>query len=92
MNLECFSLPCFMNDIKKKGDVLDIFCINSFIDNIKSKYEIICPICLLRCSNPTYSKECSHTYCYKCIKKWCKIRRTCPVCRRKISKLITNKK
>jgi len=38
-----------------------------------------CHICLYTCKTTT-TLECDHSFCYKCIKKWCGIKRSCPVC------------
>ena len=42
-----------------------------------------CHICLEKCKSPT-TMNCEHTFCYKCIKKWLGIKRSCPVCSKKI--------
>ena len=46
--------------------------------------ESSCHICLETCKSPT-TVDCEHTFSYKCIKKWLGIKRTCPVCSKKIN-------
>ncbi len=46
--------------------------------------ESSCHICLEPCKSPT-TVDCEHTFCYKCIKKWLGIKRTCPVCSKTIN-------
>jgi hypothetical protein len=43
-----------------------------------------CAICLYECVD-NVRLECEHDFCYKCIKKWLSIKRTCPVCDAKVS-------
>ncbi len=44
-----------------------------------------CPICL---DSPQIDKSfppCGHTYCFDCLLRWCKTRKVCPTCNRRIS-------
>ncbi len=43
-----------------------------------------CAICLYECVD-NVRLECEHDFCYKCIKKWLSIKRTCPVCDAKVN-------
>ena len=38
-----------------------------------------CAICLYECEDGV-RLNCEHDFCYKCIKQWLSIKRTCPVC------------
>jgi hypothetical protein len=39
--------------------------------------------------NPIGIIQCRHRYCFKCIKKWCKIpKEVCPMCKHTISELM----
>jgi len=46
----------------------------------------LCAICLLKLNtnNNTYL-ECGHKYHHKCIKEWCKVNSTCPICRQNMN-------
>ncbi len=46
-----------------------------------------CPICLDSLNIETYSLQCKHTYCKKCITEWLKHHNTCPLCRSTIQPL-----
>ena len=45
-----------------------------------------CTICLSNNKN-LIKLECSHVFHHKCINEWIKINPTCPICRRKVSKI-----
>lgn len=49
--------------------------------NSVSKY-LYCCICEDIFKNPTRIKECGHTFCKICIKKWAKLNKNCPLCRK----------
>ena len=59
---------------------------NSQISNNYSPY--YCPICLQICSSKSKPDCCSHQFCFKCLKKWMKFKKTCPYCRRTFKKII----
>ena len=41
-----------------------------------------CPIC--QSNELNFTTECNHKFCHQCVKKWCDIDSTCPICRRPI--------
>lgn len=45
------------------------------------------PICLQICKFPSKPDSCSHKFCYQCIKKWMKFKKSCPYCRRTFKKI-----
>ena len=47
-----------------------------------SKY-LFCCICEEIFNNPVRIKECGHTFCKSCLKKWEKYSKNCPLCRNK---------
>ena len=49
--------------------------------NNVSKY-LYCCICDEIYNNPIRIKECGHTFCKSCIKKWAKYNKNCPLCRK----------
>jgi len=50
-----------------------------------------CPICLEIISNSCYA-NCSHHFCYKCLKKWCyKGGIKCPMCKNRMYQIILDK-
>lgn len=49
----------------------------------------ICPICLSLISTlKGRPNSCNHVFCYECINLWFQSSSICPICRRKILKLI----
>ena len=49
----------------------------------------ICPIYLLPINSiKARPKSCEHLYCHKCLILWNKQKNTCPLCRKKFSKII----
>jgi hypothetical protein len=47
-----------------------------------------CPICLLGFENQSYLSTCFHSFCYRCIKKWCLISPYCPLCKCKADSIV----
>ena len=47
-----------------------------------------CSICLNNIKYPCQISICSHIFCYKCICRWKKLNKICPICRVKFKKLI----
>lgn len=62
---------------------------NSIFESLAIIYQNLqkCPICLSYPKNPCRSNKCAHIFCYKCLRKWFKIRKTCPLCRKRFSKI-----
>ena len=53
--------------------------------------EELCPICYEEFHKKTIIKtDCSHTFCFECIEKSTKIKKTCPICRGNISSIDLN--
>jgi hypothetical protein len=48
---------------------------------------ILCSICLNVCSDMIGRIQCSHAYCFNCIKEWSTVRHDCPVCRHHITRI-----
>lgn len=40
-----------------------------------------CPICLLSFTSPVTLILCRHTFCAACLKRWFRIKLTCPICK-----------
>lgn len=54
-----------------------------FMENLKHEsLDTICVICLNEATNKINLDCCKHEFCFECIKKWRKIKSTCPVCRK----------
>lgn len=49
-------------------------------DHLQTASQENCPICLKECSN--LMTTCGHYFHKECLEKWCKISKTCPLCRR----------
>lgn len=47
----------------------------------------LCPICFSKIFIPTYSKNCSHIFCFCCIYRWLIKKSNCPIFRKKISQI-----
>lgn len=60
-------------------------CINTKNDNLIDND--LCCICLNIKINKVKINPCKHSFCNKCIKKWKKIKKLCPICRTQINKL-----
>ncbi|XP_060836072.1 E3 ubiquitin-protein ligase LNX-like [Rhopalosiphum padi] len=64
--------------LKQQNENQELLPKNDIIKMMNS--DLQCPICnewLLKAT----SANCNHTFCDSCIKKWLKIKKTCPVCR-----------
>jgi hypothetical protein len=48
--------------------------------------EFLCPICQCLLYESTTLQPCCHTFCKKCILNWTKTQRTCPTCRKTMTK------
>jgi hypothetical protein len=46
-----------------------------------------CAICMEVCLD-IGRIQCSHLYCFKCIREWTLVKNKCPTCKRKISKIV----
>ena len=54
------------------------------IDNsITAKNKLLCPICYELKADYYSIKECNHKFCTKCISRWYKVKKQCPLCRKK---------
>jgi len=55
-----------------------------FVNQSISRY-LYCCICDEIFNNPIRIKECGHTFCKTCLKKWAKINKHCPLCRKEFN-------
>ena len=55
-----------------------------FVNQNISRY-LYCCICDEIFNNPIRIKECGHTFCKACLKKWAKINKHCPLCRKEFN-------
>jgi len=48
-----------------------------------------CTICLeeIKVSSSTHTDGCDHSFCFTCIKEWCRTSNVCPLCKTRIKKL-----
>ena len=88
MRAQLAILPNFLNRPGKKPNPLEGFNMINFIEKFSGKLVDNCPICLNRCLLPTKTNKCNHVYCNKCITKWMKTKKKCPMCRRTFDKII----
>ena len=44
----------------------------------------ICSVCHRQKRNITTGDNCSHSFCYECILKWCQVDNICPLCKKKL--------
>ena len=83
-------LPCFKTN--------EIHNYDSFWGNCKKIYlykyfiilldEDICSICQQTKEIKTRGDSCNHSFCFKCILAWVRIKNVCPLCKKQIMKLI----
>lgn len=50
--------------------------------------QVECAICMEVCHDYIGRIQCSHVYCFKCIREWTDVKNKCPTCKRKISKIV----
>ena len=74
-------LKSFLNDNAKGVDAFAGFNFSYFTGKLAYKKSILCAICLKVCASPSKPSACNHIFCYPCIKKWAKIKKSCPICR-----------
>ena len=85
---ETVSLPDFPKFDYKNYQIFDLYKIKySFLSENSHKNDI-CSICLCLINNPKRSDNCQHYFCNNCLRKWSKISKKCPICRRKFKKII----
>ncbi len=49
--------------------------------------QVHCSICLSLVSDTLGRIQCSHVYCFKCIKDWSLVKHACPLCKQRISQI-----
>ena len=81
-------LPNFLNCFSEKENIFEDFNFKLFSENSMQTIYPICPICLGFCVNPCLPNNCSHTYCFRCLKLWSKQKSTCPLCKKIFAKII----
>lgn len=56
--------------------------------------DLKCSICLDPYRSPLCDTYCGHMFCFECVKRWFKLKKSCPICRRYFTKLrpVTNEK
>jgi hypothetical protein len=87
MDYKNYILSVFLEEKNKSNNIFEGFNICYFIDKYKNKPSNICNICLNNCTSPGTPNGYKHIFCFKCIKLWEKIKRTCPVCRKGFLKI-----
>lgn len=73
-------LPCFRSYIPKNDP---LFNQKTFDYQILNNNNILeeCPICLNNYKNYNIIKNCGHIFCKRCLFKWKKFSKNCPICR-----------
>ena len=71
----------FMNQDPKQNPLFKIKTIevseNHYISQLADK----CPICVDKHKNPVKLENCIHIFCKKCIDRWIKSKKNCPICK-----------
>ena len=68
--------------------IFNEFSKNCFKANSILRNEMECPICYSEPKMPTKPNNCAHIFCFRCISRWFKLKKSCPCCRTRIDKLI----
>jgi hypothetical protein len=69
-----------------------IYIVNLFLyKNYELKSNSLCAICLENSIHISKLNGCCHTFCTKCIKKWQKFHKICPLCRAPFTKIFVSK-
>lgn len=50
--------------------------------------ETLCNICYQLVHTQGSLKVCQHFFCYRCIRRWSKIKMTCPMCRQAFTTIL----
>ena len=74
-------LSSFMEKNPKDNPLFSQEYLPSNIQRIYSQLISGCTICLKQFTKPCKIRTCGHIFCQKCILKWIKISKRCPICR-----------
>ena len=81
-------LPNFLNSNLDDENVLKNFDFQAVLKNGERNIYPFCAICLRSCISPNIPNNCSHSFCFKCLRLWSKKKKSCPLCRKNFSKII----
>jgi len=56
--------------------------------NNRESPELGCSICLGTVENRAFTNACYHTFCFKCLVEWSKVRAVCPLCKKSFHSII----
>ncbi|XP_060847006.1 E3 ubiquitin-protein ligase rnf8-B-like isoform X1 [Rhopalosiphum padi] len=73
------SLASSTSELKSKPTEMEKKIITKMLDN----NDLTCSICFDVFEKPS-ELNCSHVFCFKCVKNWMRNNRSCPICRRTI--------
>ena len=82
-------LPIFLETNIENNKVLEIFNFKSFVLKYQNTKKEICSICLSLRITPCKPNKCRHIFCSKCLGIWFNTKKTCPMCRKGFSRIIT---
>ena len=84
-----FCLPGFLNPNLFSTNLFDFGKENknTILENIINFSIPTCPICLSNVKKPCVPDSCLHKFCFRCLKKWKKLKTSCPYCRKKFKKI-----
>eukprot|EP00075_Anas_platyrhynchos_P016830 XP_027306083.1 E3 ubiquitin-protein ligase Topors-like [Anas platyrhynchos] len=57
-------------------------------ESAEAAADSLCPICMDYITDAAYVDRCSHRFCYRCIRRWRRRNSTCPLCRRRIERVM----
>lgn len=87
MDYQTCILSAFLKEDIEQPNIFAGFNMSNFINKVDNNQKIICSICLENCINPMNPNGCKHIFCTICIKTWAKMKRTCPLCRKRFFKI-----
>ena len=85
---ENMTLPIFLNFDSNKENVFEGFDFGLAEKIISEGLHPTCAICLNKSISPCMPNSCCHTFCFRCLKYWAKMKKICPLCRKSFRKII----
>ena len=86
-NPSTLTLPSLWANDPKKNIIFNTINTSNDISFIAEQLVEKCAICLSKKKNPIEINNCHHIFCSKCIRKWYKINKSCPLCKSNIISL-----
>lgn len=81
-------LPSFMRNIQNIEPLFKHDTVHNRETLMIIQFHSKCPICYRKFASPCNPNQCNHLFCIKCLEKWSKSSRTCPLCRKEFDRII----